>query len=1006
MRQSFIITVVFISGNLFAAGNFEKSARTTTAHPGGHEAERGNGLCFTKNNGQIIDMGGNLCPEVLYKGNAGEAQIYLRKTGLSYVLGDLGEIMHEADEREEEIERNNRNDEQNNQAAVRNVKQERIANQKLNFHRVDVDFINCNRDPEIYERDQLEGYSNYYYPHCPQGILKVNSYNEVIIKNIYNNIDLKYYGAKGQACQPEGTPARRQGLKYDIIVKPGGNPDQIKLKYSGADEVEIKDGELRIKNSIAEMTEVLPKVYQNINGKIIDVKTEYRLEYLSNNEVIVHFLFSIFNSSFPLVVDPWITYYGGSDVEQGQGIDTDNNGNIVITGATSSFDFPVTAGAFQVVQKSFSNAFVVKFNNAGNRLWATYYGGTFGEEGRGICVDKSGSNEISITGITYSTDFPVTAGAFQGVSGGGTSDAFVVKFNPAGARLWATFYGGSSGDYGVGVVADIGGNIAITGCTESTNFPVTGGAFQLTKAGLWDAFVVKFNSAGNRLWATYYGGTADEYMYNAISTDSSGNFIITGQTKSANFPVSAGAFQLALNGIKEDAYIVKFNPAGGRLWATYYGGSDFDFGQSVTTDNIGNVIVSGLTYSPDLPVTAGAFQIIRKGASDAFIIKFDPAGNRLWSTYYGGTAGREEGNGVITDGNNDIYLGGDTYSSDMPIGTCAFQSVFGGKEDLFFAHFDPNGQFICSTYVGGNSVQDDETLPGNCIAIYKNTVFLLGYAFPVFPVTPGAFQTTNAGSYDLVIASLCASMCGSPTVGTIAFTNNNGFCPNSAQNFNGSYTTSCSGAVPVYSWTFAGGTPNFSAQQNPSGIIYAVAGTYAVKLVVDDGCNKDSLTENIVVNSCACSLSAQSTVLSNPACSVGTGSVSVTISNGSGPYTYSWSTGVSAISTFATYQFNGITAGSYTITVTDAGSCISTVTAVIISPSALAGQFVKGTANCAGCGCKEWIMTTATGGTTPYTYTWSDGYINRYKNQLCPGNYTINIKDKNGCGINVNLTVP
>lgn len=133
----------------------------------------------------------------------------------------------------------------------------------------------------------------------------------------------------------------------------------------------------------------------------------------------------------------------------------------------------------------------------------------------------------------------------------------------------------------------------------------------------------------------------------------------------------------------------------------------------------------------------------------------------------------------------------------------------------------------------------------------------------------------------------------------------------------------------------------------------------------------------------------------------GNGSASVTVSGGTTPYTYTWSNGGTT---------NGITAppGIYTVTVTDL-SCRNpqTDTAMVtIAPSVMVGMFTKGTANCIGCGCKEWIMITAAGGTSPYSYTWSDGYVNRYKNFLCPGNYLINVKDKNGCSINITVTTP
>ncbi|MBL7891850.1 MAG: adhesin, partial [Bacteroidia bacterium] len=122
--------------------------------------------------------------------------------------------------------------------------------------------------------------------------------------------------------------------------------------------------------------------------------------------------------------------------------------------------------------------------------------------------------------------------------------------------------------------------------------------------------------------------------------------------------------------------------------------------------------------------------------------------------------------------------------------------------------------------------------------------------------------------------------------------------------------------------------------------------------------------------------------------------------SGTSPYAYIWSNGQT------TSTSTGLTSGNYSVTITDSKGCTATSTTSLASPPPFVGQFTKGTANCASCGCKEWIMVTGTGGTSPYSYSWPDSYVNRYKNQLCPGAYTIKVVDKNGCSTNLTVSTP
>ncbi|MCC6691444.1 MAG: hypothetical protein IT235_07920, partial [Bacteroidia bacterium] len=782
-------------------------------------------------------------------------------------------------------------------------------------------------------------------------------------KNIYKGIDVIYYGGK------------ENGLKYDIVVNPGANPNDIKLKYTGA-KLKLEGQKLIVQSELGETVETLPKVYQNINGKIVDVGCEYKLvnsekpignrektptpigySLLANsssllaNHYIVTFELTTYNHELPLIIDPyWATYYGGSKWEYPVDIDTDPTGNVLVGGHTESTDFPVGAGGISVVFQgvfggSQNDPFFIKFDPSGSRIWATYYGGAGFENADDIDCDNAGN--IVMTGVTNSINFPIGASGTNVVWQGpnaGSNEVFVIKLDPNGFRLWATYYGGTGVDGGNGVVCDNSGNVFVTGQGDS-GFPVgsTGPnlVWQAVNGGYSDVFIIKFDPSGSRLWATFYGGSRGD-QGSGISCDNAGNVLITGTAGSSNFPTGASGpnmvWQPALAGTKADLFVAKFDPIGSRLWATFYGGTDVDQGWGVSCDNAGNVLIIGYTVSTNFPVGAAGTNMVWQGGygggySDLFVMKFDPFGSRLWATYYGGTFEETAGlNSITVDSKNNIYVLMEYEDKPGPVlNPCAYQPDFntgnfgGTPEDVMIVKFNPNGKKICDTYFGGGGEDDLDGCGGICIS--SNTIYLTGQTTGAFPVTSGAFQATHGGGFDAFVATLCTNICEAKTLALNYSATVQSVCTNAPVKFTPSVNNACDTTGYKFHWIFTGGTPAVSDSVSPT-VKFSGAGSHDVKLVVTTLCKKDSLTKinYITVNPC--------------------------------------------------------------------GGCT------------LNAQYTKGTANCSNCGCKEWIMVNATGGTSPYTYTWPDGYDKRYKNALCPGIYNVIVTDNNGCKTTVKVNAP
>ena len=320
------------------------------------------------------------------------------------------------------------------------------------------------------------------------------------------------------------------------------------------------------------------------------------------------------------------TYLGGTEDDSPRGIAVDAGGNAYVIGETLSPDFPTTAGAFRRTYSGNYDIFVTKLNAAGSALaYSTFIGGTQVDNGERVAVDAGGN--AYVMGFSSSLDFPTTAGAFDRTNSG-DFDVTLTKVNQSGSALvYSTYLGGQGSDSGGGLVVNDAGEAYVGGGTGSLNFPTTAGALHTTPDGS-DNFVTKFNAAGSALvYSAVFGGSASEGA-SAIDLDAAGNAWITGSTSSADYPTTAGTADRSLNG-GADAFISELNASGSALlYSTLQGGSQSDIGLDVAVDAVGDVYVSGHTFSLDYPATVGAFDTVWAGDllifwGDAFVTKID-----------------------------------------------------------------------------------------------------------------------------------------------------------------------------------------------------------------------------------------------------------------------------------------------------------------------------------------------------------------------------------------------
>jgi len=685
-------------------------------------------LYFIENRGQIDER-------VAYYVQGRDITAYFTSRGITFALTDKEEQQTTS---KPHVQLVSSRDEVFNEKTDQEVIQRRWV--------LKLDFVGANPAVNPIGKDLTPAMISYFKGPQEQWHTGLKTYATVIYPDLWTGIDLVYSGTINR-------------LKYQFIIKPGANADNIKLAYRGATEVKLTNtGQLEVVTPVGGFHDDKPYAYQEVDGRIVTVPTSYSLEAGSEAD-IYGFRVGPYDKSKPLVLDPAILVYsgyiGGSNSDQGIDIAVDSDGNAYVTGQTESdeFSFPVTVGP-STTFNGFRDAFVAKVEADGTGLvYAGYIGGA---QGNGIAVDSSGN--AYVTG-SAAPSFPAKVGPDLTFN-----DVFVAKVKADGTDLvYAGFIGGSNSEESFSIAVDSSGNAYVTGSTESDqgSFPVTVGPDLFFNGGT-DAFVVKVKADGTGFdYAGYIGGTEGD-LGTGIAVDSDGNAYVTGQTTSdqGSFPVTVGP-DLDFNG-DSDAFVAKVEADGtGLVYAGYIGGEFTDEAKDIAVDSSGNAYITGSTTSDEFsfPVTVGPGLFLHNppdDSTDVFVAKVKADGTGFDYAGYIGGPGEETGFSIAVDNAGNAYVTGSVrfefpftliFGTDLPI-------TGNGVEDAFIAKVKADGTDLDFVgYIGGSGIDE-----GDGIAVDSaGNVYVTGFTESdedTFPVIVGPDTEFNGGEVDAFVVKI------------------------------------------------------------------------------------------------------------------------------------------------------------------------------------------------------------------------------------------------------------
>ncbi len=587
------------------------------------------------------------------------------------------------------------------------------------------------------------------------------TYNTVSLGEVYPGIELalKAYG---------------NNVEKLFTLKPHSDPSLIRINIEGAKAVEIAaNGELKITTDMGLVRFTKPMAFQEIEGRRIDVPVQYALQ---KGSVAYGFAVSDYDRTCDLVIDPLLasTFLGKASYEMAQAIALDASGNVYVTGFTDSSEFPTKTGAYDLSYNGIFDVFISKISSDLTQLLAsTYLGGSNDDEAQAIALDASGN--IYVTGLTRSSDFPTTPGAYDSSKKSRDTvnkilfDVFISKLSGDLTQLLASTYLSGSAmdpnrkggdDYASAIALDASGNVYVAGCTRSVDFPTTAGAYNPTGSGSDekdDGFISKLNGNLTQLLASTFLEGGDHDRIAAMKLDGSGNVYVAGTTRSVDFPTTAGAYN-----DKFDAFISKLDGSLGTLLASAcLGGSGNDSSTAIALDTLGNIYVTGISDSSgpgDFPITSEAYDIsFNGGACDAFISKLSSDLTQVSASTFLGGSGADYPFALALDSAGNVYVAGRVeYTSNFPTTARTYDESFNGMHDAFISKFNNSlNRLLASTFLGGSYFDAAHAM----VLDASRNVYVTGVTSSTnFPTTAAAYKSSINGNYDVFVSKFDSTL--------------------------------------------------------------------------------------------------------------------------------------------------------------------------------------------------------------------------------------------------------